>query len=198
MAEPHGVLIHHYYPDPQTGKSHLDKNGQPLSGFYWQLHDENDVAIGSLHGPYNSREGAEDAGLEALRSHIDPDLEIEANRTAVRVKHSDPRIEFVVLYRKLLDWIDDEPKHIQAEANKDEVFCKLCNDLYRLSFEIDPRDLKRGHFVGPSDQDFVKHWRDFELRARAELAVVALRDLEATYIAIGAADELLRADSGHV
>jgi len=56
--------IHHYSQSKATGLYHLDDEGEPLLGWYFDLVDVNDKILVGLTGPYCDAEEAEAAALK--------------------------------------------------------------------------------------------------------------------------------------
>lgn len=54
------ALIHHYGAD-EKGDYHLDDDGDPMVGWYWELRDKEGKLLTRQIGPYSSREEAEAA-----------------------------------------------------------------------------------------------------------------------------------------
>ncbi len=60
--------IHHYFVDPKTGAVHLDDDGEPLLGFYYEIVDLHGTAVDGLMGPYGDPVQAERACIAECRA----------------------------------------------------------------------------------------------------------------------------------
>lgn len=59
LATPY-ANIHHYYIDPLTKITHLDDDGEPKIGYYWELM-QGAAPLSKEHGPYGTQSEAEEA-----------------------------------------------------------------------------------------------------------------------------------------
>lgn len=87
-------------------------------------------------------------------------------------------IEFMTLYEKLKDWVNDKPEALHELCKTDEAIKDICDKLFWAAFtlsmaERDARQL----FATPVDPNFVAIWRDYEERYEPVLAWLWLGDL---------------------
>ena len=90
-----------------------------------------------------------------------------------------PDVEgFLVLYRKLVSYCDDEPSHLIEMAQEDSSTEKLCHDLWFLAHSLeraeDPSAVRYAKTVDPA---FIKAWRSYQDRFSPILASIMLADL---------------------
>lgn len=57
-------MIHEY----DVTSTHLDDEGDPLLGFYFQFTDSDDQPVSNMIGPYSHNKAAERAALRAFHS----------------------------------------------------------------------------------------------------------------------------------
>ena len=60
--------IHNFFPHPTTGEVHLDEDGDPMLGFYFDLIDDEDNPLCGMMGPYSTTEEVDKAAHRAWRT----------------------------------------------------------------------------------------------------------------------------------
>ena len=90
-------------------------------------------------------------------------------------KDSAETVEFMILYTRLKDWCDDDPKELAGFAESDSSVRDLCNRL-NLRAGLLRRDERRGRqlFTAPVDPQFLSAWRDYEDRYQTVLSRIWL------------------------
>jgi hypothetical protein len=93
-------------------------------------------------------------------------------------KDSTEVIEFMALFQKLRDWIDDDPNDLEKLAADDEVLKRLCNDLgFAATFLSMNEKRQRRLFSAPVDPKFIAAWRAYEERYASPIAGIFLSDI---------------------
>jgi hypothetical protein len=87
-------------------------------------------------------------------------------------------MQFMILFAKLRDWIDDDPNCLHDLAAKDESIKKLCLDTGNFALKLSLAERRRRPlFAAPVDPQFLKVWRDYEIRYSQAMANILLADL---------------------
>ncbi len=93
-------------------------------------------------------------------------------------KDSAEVIEFMALFQKLRDWIDDDPKDLDKLAADDEALERLCNNLGFAATLLSMNEKRqRRLFSAPVDPTFITAWRAYEERYASPIAGVFLSDI---------------------
>lgn len=101
-------------------------------------------------------------------------------------KDSAESIEFMTLFQKLRDLIDDDPEGLEGLALADESVKQLCDKLHNAGVDLSIEEGRhRSGFATPVDPKYIEAWRDFEERYAGILAsiwlskiLLALEDVE--------------------
>jgi hypothetical protein len=87
-------------------------------------------------------------------------------------------VEFMALFQKLRDWIDDDPNSLEKLAADDEALKQLCNDLGFAATVLSMNEKRqRRLFSAPSDPKFIEAWRTYEDRYASPVSGIFLSDL---------------------
>lgn len=84
----------------------------------------------------------------------------------------------MVLYSKLRDWTDDDPKFIAKLATDDTDFSKICGAIFRVQTKL--KDAERSQpelYASPVNPNFIRAWRDYEQRYSRPVGAVQLAEL---------------------
>src|SRR5260370_14451458 len=74
-------------------------------------------------------------------------------------------VEFMILFKRLKDWSDDDPGALHELASKDESVKDLCSALMRVVERLQFNSKNdRELFTAPVDPKFITSWRNFEQR----------------------------------
>ena len=93
-------------------------------------------------------------------------------------KDSDDVVEFMSLFHKLREMIDDTPTDLPAIVANDPSVEAICHNLYWAANTLSMKEREhRQLFAAPVDPKFIEYWRDYEERYNAPLAGVMLSDL---------------------
>lgn len=93
-------------------------------------------------------------------------------------KDSPEVIEFMVLFARLKDWIDDEPNNLRNLYKEDESVMELCVRLSLAAGFLRMNERRyRELFSAPVDSKFRNEWRDYEKRYEPMLCGVWNSDL---------------------
>jgi hypothetical protein len=93
-------------------------------------------------------------------------------------KDSTEVIDFMALFQKLRDWIDDDPNDLEKLAADDEVLKRLCNDLGFAAFFLSMNEKRqRKLFSAPVDPKFIATWREYEKRYASPISGILLSDI---------------------
>jgi hypothetical protein len=91
-------------------------------------------------------------------------------RKMVPGKDDETLIEFMVLFRKLSDAIDDDPAELEQLVADDEPLRRLCLDLDWAATILRMNERRhRQIFSAPVDPGFIAAWRDYEERYESPL-----------------------------
>jgi hypothetical protein len=94
------------------------------------------------------------------------------------VKDSTEVIEFMALFQKLRDWIDDDPNGLEQLAADDEALKQLCKSLgFAASFLSMNEKRQRRLFSAPVDPKFIEAWRAYEARYASPISGIFLSDI---------------------
>ena len=86
-------------------------------------------------------------------------------------KDSPELIKFMALFKKLRDWIDDDPDGLIELAADDEVLKKLCVELCLAAVVLSITEKReRKLFSAPVDPKYVVAWREYETRYSSSLS----------------------------
>lgn len=98
-------------------------------------------------------------------------------------KDSQEVINFMTLFQKLRNWIDDEPDALEELASNDKPIEELCNELSSAAFSLSMYERQhRRLFTSPADPNFIKAWRDYEARYESKISSVALFSLVGAFV----------------
>jgi hypothetical protein len=106
------------------------------------------------------------------------DYGMTANRDSPEVVHgmtankdSSEVVKFMLLFKKLKNWSDDDPGALPGLANKDESIKDLCAALLEAAQRLRMTERNdRKLFTAPVDPKFIIAWRDFEERFEAAVS----------------------------
>lgn len=80
-------------------------------------------------------------------------------------------VKFITLFRRLRDWVDDDPECVIALAASDESVKRLCDEVYNVATSLSMNVRRRRDiFAVPVDPKFIEAWRNYEERYAHVLA----------------------------
>jgi len=91
-------------------------------------------------------------------------------------KDAEEVVQFMELFQRLRNWVDDEPEGLEELAERDESVNQLCLDLYNSALWLEIAEESRHRFAAPVDPKFVTVWRNFEDRFADSIDRVFLRN----------------------